>query len=100
MDPSRRTLAQGMLIADDRADTAQSVERLTGTKPEARFAFIQERAEFASHEMLDVGGWAEASQSTRLMAETATGRTIMAAARRLTSGDWKFVLSRLSFLLQ
>jgi topoisomerase-4 subunit B len=54
MDPAKRTLLKVMLIADDRADTAQSVERLMGTKPEARFAFIQERAEFASDEMLDV----------------------------------------------
>jgi topoisomerase-4 subunit B len=54
MDPAKRTLLKVMLIADDRADTAQSVERLMGTKPEARFAFIQERAEFASEEMLDV----------------------------------------------
>jgi len=42
------------LIADDRADTAKSVERLMGTRAEARFEFIQERAEFASEEMLDV----------------------------------------------
>ena len=31
-----------------------SVERLMGTKAEARFAFIQEKAEFASEELLDV----------------------------------------------
>ena len=43
-----------MLVADDRADTAKSVERLMGTKAEARFEFIQERAEFASEAMLDV----------------------------------------------
>jgi topoisomerase-4 subunit B len=43
-----------MLVADDRADTAKSVERLMGTKAESRFEFIQERAEFASEEMLDV----------------------------------------------
>jgi topoisomerase-4 subunit B len=43
-----------MLVVEDRADTEKSVERLMGTKPEARFAFIQERAEFASDEMLDV----------------------------------------------
>jgi topoisomerase-4 subunit B len=30
------------------------VERLMGTKAEGRFDFIQERAEFASTEMLDV----------------------------------------------
>jgi topoisomerase IV subunit B len=54
MDPAKRTLLKVMLIADDRADTATSVERLMGTKAEARFEFIQERAEFASDEMLDV----------------------------------------------
>jgi len=54
MHPAKRTLLKVMLVADDRADTAKSVERLMGTKPEARFEFIQERAEFASNEMLDV----------------------------------------------
>jgi topoisomerase-4 subunit B len=54
MDPAKRTLLKVMLIADDRADTAKSVERLMGTRAEARFEFIQERAEFASDEMLDV----------------------------------------------
>jgi topoisomerase IV subunit B len=54
MDPASRTLLKVMLIADDRADTARSVERLMGTKAETRFAFIQERAEFADEAMLDV----------------------------------------------
>jgi topoisomerase IV subunit B len=54
MDPKKRTLLRVMLIADDRKDTEKSVERLMGTKPEARFAFIQERAEFASDDVLDV----------------------------------------------
>ncbi len=54
MDPARRTLLKVMLVVDDRADTERSVERLMGTKAEARFEFIQERAEFASDEMLDV----------------------------------------------
>ena len=43
-----------VLLADDREDTEKSVERLMGTKPEARFAFIQERAEFADEDLLDV----------------------------------------------
>ena len=47
MDPRKRTLLRVMLIAEDREDTADSVERLMGTKAEARFAFIQEKAEFA-----------------------------------------------------
>jgi topoisomerase IV subunit B len=54
MDPARRTLLRVALAADDRADTAKSVERLMGTKAEARFEFIQERAEFAKEELLDV----------------------------------------------
>jgi topoisomerase-4 subunit B len=54
MDPAKRTLLKVMLIVDDRADTEKSVERLMGTKAEARFEFIQERAPFASDEMLDV----------------------------------------------
>ncbi len=54
MDPKKRTLLRVKLIAEDREDTADSVERLMGTKAEARFAFIQEKAEFASEDMLDV----------------------------------------------
>ena len=47
-------LLRVVLAADDEKDTEKSVERLMGTKPEARFAFIQERAEFAGEELLDV----------------------------------------------
>ena len=54
MDPKKRTLLKVMLLADDRADTDSSVERLMGNKAESRFAFIQERAEFASEDLLDV----------------------------------------------
>src|SRR3954469_6610931 len=54
MDPKKRTLLRVMLLADDREDTADSIERLMGTKAESRFAFIQEKAEFASDELLDV----------------------------------------------
>ena len=54
MDPKKRTLLKVMLVAEDRADTDSSVERLMGNKAELRFAFIQERAEFASEELLDV----------------------------------------------
>ncbi len=54
MDPSKRTLLKVTLLADDRDDTADSVERLMGTKAEMRFAFIQEKAEFASEDLLDV----------------------------------------------
>ena len=54
MDPKKRTLLRVMLLTEDREDTANSVERLMGVKAETRFAFIQEKAEFAAEEMLDV----------------------------------------------
>jgi len=54
MDPKKRTLLRVTLVTDDRGETAESVERLMGTKAEARFDFIQERAEFASAEELDI----------------------------------------------
>jgi topoisomerase IV subunit B len=54
MDPRKRTLLRVMLLPDDQKATEKSVERLMGTKPEARFAFIQERAEFANEDALDV----------------------------------------------
>ena len=46
MDPSKRTLLR-VEIADDRADVSDAVSALMGSKPEARFRFIQERAAFA-----------------------------------------------------
>jgi topoisomerase-4 subunit B len=54
MDPAKRTLLRVKLVADDDKATEKSVERLMGTKPEARFDFIQERAEFADEAALDV----------------------------------------------
>jgi topoisomerase-4 subunit B len=54
MNPKQRTLLRVMLLADDREDTADCIERLMGTKAESRFAFIQEKAEFAREELLDV----------------------------------------------
>ena len=54
MDPKKRSLLKVILLTDDRKDTEKSVERLMGTKAEARFEFIQERAEFATPDMLDV----------------------------------------------
>jgi topoisomerase-4 subunit B len=47
MDPRKRTLLRVVVVEDDRKKTDSSVERLMGNRPEARFAFIQERAEFA-----------------------------------------------------
>ncbi|PWJ85645.1 DNA topoisomerase IV subunit B [Pseudaminobacter salicylatoxidans] len=46
MDPRKRTLLR-VDIVDDEDVTKSSVEALMGTKPEARFRFIQERAEYA-----------------------------------------------------
>jgi len=54
MDPKKRTLLRVRLEDAARAATAKSVDQLMGTKPEARFAFIQEKAEFASEDLLDV----------------------------------------------
>jgi topoisomerase-4 subunit B len=53
MDPKRRSLLRVTIVADDRSRTGDSVERLMGNRPEARFAFIQERAAFAA-ELVDV----------------------------------------------
>jgi topoisomerase IV subunit B len=54
MDPKKRTLLQVKVVDDDRKATDKSVERLMGNKPELRFEFIQERAEFADEAALDV----------------------------------------------
>ena len=53
MDPAKRTLLRVALIAQENDATADTVERLMGSKPEARFAFIQERAP-RSLELVDV----------------------------------------------
>ncbi|WP_196258425.1 DNA topoisomerase IV subunit B [Pelagibacterium limicola] len=47
MNPRSRTLLQVKVVAD-RKDTAQTVDRLMGNKPEARFDFISERAAFVT----------------------------------------------------
>jgi topoisomerase IV subunit B len=54
MDPKKRTLLRVVVENDERADTSDSVERLMGNKPEARFNFIQENAAFASETLLDI----------------------------------------------
>jgi topoisomerase IV subunit B len=54
MDPKKRTLLRVVVLDDARKRTDGAVEQLMGNKPEGRFAFIQERAEFADEEMLDV----------------------------------------------
>ena len=53
MDPAKRTLLRVALVEDQSAETADAVERLMGAKPEARFAFIQERAPQA-RELVDI----------------------------------------------
>jgi topoisomerase-4 subunit B len=53
MDPAKRTLLRVALVEDEGAETADAVERLMGTKPEARFAFIQDRAAQA-RELVDI----------------------------------------------
>ncbi len=53
MDPKQRTLLKVVIDSEEREETADCVERLMGNKPEARFAFIQENAAFAT-ELLDV----------------------------------------------
>ena len=53
MDPAKRTLLRVALLEADSEKTADAVERLMGAKPEARFAFIQERAP-QSRELVDI----------------------------------------------
>ncbi|MHA1157971.1 MAG: DNA topoisomerase IV subunit B, partial [Alphaproteobacteria bacterium] len=50
MDPARRALQRVEISQND--DTEIAVRNLMGTKPETRFRFIQERAEFAEVEAL------------------------------------------------
>ncbi len=47
MDPAKRQLLKVQILAEERHDTDDAVDRLMGNKPEARFVFIQERAAFA-----------------------------------------------------
>ncbi len=54
MDPKRRTLLRVKVAESDKKATAKSIEHLMGNKAELRFEFIQERAEFANADMLDV----------------------------------------------
>jgi topoisomerase-4 subunit B len=47
MDPSKRILLRVEIADDDKAAVTEAVNALMGSKPEARFRFIQERAAFA-----------------------------------------------------
>ena len=53
MDKRRRTLLR-VDILDEAEATRGAVDALMGTKPELRFRFIQERAEFAEADALDI----------------------------------------------
>ena len=87
MDRRKRTLLRVMLLAEDREDTADAVERLMGTKAESRFAFIQEKAEFAAEELLDVYG---PSGGTAAVVEGHASRT----PTRLTTNSSQNTASR------
>ena len=52
MDPGKRTLLRVEIDKPDEASS--SIDRLMGNKPEKRFTFIQENAQFASDELLDL----------------------------------------------
>ena len=54
MDPKKRTLLRVEVVEEAREATGDTVERLMGNKPEARFAFISERAVFADEIELDI----------------------------------------------
>ena len=54
MDPAKRLLLRVSLADAERVPTARIVEQLMGNKPEERFNFISERAEFVSEEGLDI----------------------------------------------
>jgi topoisomerase-4 subunit B len=53
MDRSLRTLLR-VEVAEDQRSLSKLVDQLMGNKPEARFRFIQERAEFAKPDALDI----------------------------------------------
>ncbi|GLK75603.1 DNA topoisomerase 4 subunit B [Methylopila jiangsuensis] len=53
MAPAKRTLLKVEIAEAAREDTRDTVDRLMGTKPEARFRFIQERAAFAG-DLVDI----------------------------------------------
>ena len=54
MDRSARTLLRVEIDEDETSLTGKVVDQLMGNKPEARFKFIQERAEFAKPDDLDI----------------------------------------------
>ncbi len=51
MDPKKRTLLKVMIADEDIDSTAERVNQLMGKKPELRFQFIQENAQFAAKDV-------------------------------------------------
>ena len=54
MNPKTRKLIRDSIDEDEGGETGDLVERLMGKKPELRFQFIQENAQFADADELDV----------------------------------------------
>jgi len=54
MDPRKRTLLRVEVEEGEGSETKRTVDDLMGTKADARFRFIQERAEFAKADQLDI----------------------------------------------
>ncbi len=54
MDPAKRLLLRVTTIDAQKAATATTVEQLMGNKPEERFNFISQRAQFVSESGLDI----------------------------------------------
>jgi topoisomerase-4 subunit B len=52
MDPGKRTLLRVEVVPEEERRTESAVADLMGTKPESRFRFITERAEFVDPELL------------------------------------------------
>ncbi|MFW6077135.1 MAG: DNA topoisomerase IV subunit B, partial [Hyphomicrobiales bacterium] len=53
MDPANRTLLRVAFEDDEVVALSKVVDQLMGNKPEERFRFISERAEFVNEEELD-----------------------------------------------
>ncbi len=54
MNPANRTLLRVRVPEAERNEASEVINRLMGTKPEARFSFITEHAAFVDEEALDV----------------------------------------------
>jgi len=54
MDPAKRSMLRVEIPEVQENTTRSTVDQLMGNKPEARFRFIQDNAEFAQDDLLDV----------------------------------------------